>query len=199
MTLRGPETSASIMECPADGEWFAIRFKVGTFMPRFLPGSLRDHKDVTLPPATSYSFWLNGSALDYPDYDNAESLVNRFARSGILARDPIVVDTLLRRPEEPSLRSVQRHFLRCTGITYASIRQIERARYATRLLRDGVSILDVVSCAGYFDQAHLTRSLKKLIGETPARIVERQTQLSFLYKTDSSTEAIFLPDPAVLG
>lgn len=195
LTLRGPETSATTLDCPGGGEWTCIRFKVGTYMPRFLPGRLRDHKDVTLPPATGQSFWLNGSAFEYPDYDNAETLVSRLVRSGILARSLIVVDTLLRRPQKLSLRSAQRHFLRSTGLTYAAIRQIERARYATRLLRDGVSILDVVSCAGYFDQAHLTRSLRKLIGETPAKIVERQRQLSFLYKTDSSTGAIFLTDP----
>src|SRR5262250_3749597 len=105
ITLRGPETTATTMDCPAEGEWIAIRFKVGTFMPRFLPGSLRDHKDVTLPPATGHSFWLNGSALDYPDFDNAETFVKRLAKSGILSRDAVVNDTVLRRPRELSLRS----------------------------------------------------------------------------------------------
>ena len=193
LTLRGPETIATTVDCPADGEWIGIRFKVGTFMPRFLPGSLRDHQDVHLPPATSRSFWLNGSVLDYPDFDNAEIFVKRLAKSGILARDPIVEETLQSRPGELSLRSVQRYFLRSTGVTYATFRQIERARYATNLLREGVSILDVVSRLGYFDQAHLTRSLKRFIGETPAKIVERRKQLSFLYKTCSAAEAIVLP------
>jgi len=145
LTLRGPETTATTLDCPADGEWIGIRFKVGTFMPRFLPGSLRDHKDVTLPPATGHSFWLNGSALEYPDFDNAETFVKRLAKFRILSRDPIVDDTLLRRPGELCLRSVQRHFLRSTGVPYVTFRQIERARYATNSLREGVSILDVVS------------------------------------------------------
>ena len=186
LTLRGPETAATNIDCPAEGEWIAIRFKVGAFMPRFLPGSLRDHKDVTLPSATGHSFWLNGSALDYPDFDNAETFVKRLATSGILCRDPMVDDTLLRKPGGLSLRSAQRHFLRSTGVTYATFRQIERARFATTLLREGVSILDVVSSAGYFDQAHLTRSLRHFIGETPAKVIQRQKQLSFLYKTNFS-------------
>ena len=194
LTLRGPETTATTLDCPAEGEWIGIRFKVGTFMPRFLPGSLRDHKDVTLPPATGHSFWLNGSALEYPGFDDAETFVRRLAKSGILSRDPIVDDTLLRRPGELSLRSSQRHFLRSTGVTYATFRQIERARYATSLLREGVSILDVVCSVGYFDQAHLTRSLGRFIGETPARIIQRQKQLSFLYKTTLSEEATVLPE-----
>lgn len=193
LTLRGPETTATALDCPAEGEWIAIRFKIGTFMPRFLPGSLRDHKDVTLQPATRRSFWLNGSALDYPDFDNAEVFVKRLADSGILSCDPVIRDTLLRRPAELSLRSAQRHFLRSTGVTYATFRQIERARYATTLLREGVSILDVVSRLGYFDQAHLTRSLNRFIGETPAKIIQKQKQLSFLYKTNLSAETIVLP------
>jgi len=153
-------------------------------MPRFLPGSLRDHNDVTLPPATGQSFWLNGSTLEYPTFDNAESLVKRLAKSGILSRDPIVEDTLLRRPRELSLRSAQRHFLQSTGVTYATFRQIERVRYATILLREGVPILDVVSRLGYFDQAHLTRCFRRFIGETPAKIIQRRRQLSLLYKTE---------------
>lgn len=82
-----------------------------------------------------------------------------------------------------SLRSVQRRFLRVTGITHAAFRTIERARYATCLLREGTSISDVVHLAGYFDQPHLTRSLKHLIGQTPAEISRGTCQLSLLYKT----------------
>ena len=192
LTLRGPETRATALDCPAEGEWVSIRFKPGAFMLGFLPGMLRDHQDLTLPPATGRSFWLNGSALEYPSFDNAETFVERLAKSGILTRDPIVEDTLLRRPRNLSLRSAQRRFLQSTGVTYATFRQIERARYATILLREGVSILDVVSRLGYFDQAHLTRSLKRFIGETPAKIILGQKQLSFLYKTASPAEAIFL-------
>jgi methylphosphotriester-DNA--protein-cysteine methyltransferase len=81
------------------------------------------------------------------------------------------------------LRSAQRHFLRATGITHNAIRRIERARHATNLLRQGVAIADAVYEAGYFDQAHLTRSLKHLIGQTPAQIIRAEEQLSFLYKT----------------
>jgi methylphosphotriester-DNA--protein-cysteine methyltransferase len=63
--------------------------------------------------------------------------------------------------------------------------QIERARYATLLLRCGVSIPDAAHQAGYFDQPHLTRSIKQFIGHTPAELLDedRSDQLSFLYKT----------------
>src|SRR5438445_722818 len=181
LTLRGPETKATSIDCPAEGEWLGIRFKLGTFMPRFLPGSLRDQNDVTLPDATSRSFWLNGSAWQYPDFDNAETFIKRLAKAGLLSREPTVDAALQGQLQTQSVRSTQRHFLRATGITYATFRQIERARYATNLLKDGISILDAVHLAGYFDQAHLTRSVRYLIGQSPTKIIRGEKQLSFLY------------------
>jgi AraC-like DNA-binding protein len=183
MTLRGPETRATSLDCPADGEWLGIRFRLGTFMRAFMPGELRDRQDVTLPDASSRSFWLNGSAWEYPDFENADTFVKRLVQKGLVTQDP-AVDAVLRgqRPER-SLRSAQRHFLRATGLTHSTVRQIDRARYAANLLRSGVSILDAVHAAGYYDQAHLTRSLKYRIGQTPGGIIRADEQLSFLYKT----------------
>src|SRR5262245_35542999 len=69
LTLRGPETRATTADCPAEGEWLGIRFKLGTFMPQLTPGHLLDRRDVTLADATSHSFWLNGSAWEYPNFE----------------------------------------------------------------------------------------------------------------------------------
>ncbi|MEO8657276.1 MAG: helix-turn-helix domain-containing protein [Bryobacteraceae bacterium] len=181
LTLRGPETKAASVTCPAEGEWLAIRFKLGTFMPQLPPATLRDHNDVTLPGASSRSFWLNGSAWEYPDFENADIFVRRLTKAGIIVRDPVA-----QQPHDLSPRSAQRHILRATGLTQAAIGQIERARHTTTLLREGVSIIDAVHLAGYFDQAHLTRSLKRFIGQTPTEIIHRTSQLSFLYKTNLS-------------
>jgi hypothetical protein len=183
LTLRGPETKATTVDCPADGEWLGIRFRLGTFIPRLPPGQLLDGNDVTLPDASSRSFWLDGSAWEYPSFENAETFVAKLVQKGIITRDP-AVDALVGGQPPQSLRSAQRRFLRATGLTHRAVRQIERARHATNLLRQGVSILDAVHDAGYFDQAHLTRSLKHLIGQTPGEIGRGRTQLSFLYKTE---------------
>jgi hypothetical protein len=37
LTLRGPETKATTLDCPAEGERLGILFKLGTFMPQLLP------------------------------------------------------------------------------------------------------------------------------------------------------------------
>ena len=183
LTLRGPETKATTVDCPADGEWLGIRFKLGTFIPRVPPGQLLDRNDVTLPDASSRSFWLDGSAWEYPNFENAETFVTRLVRSRLLARDPAVDAALRGEARALSRRSTQRHFLHATGMTHTTFRKIERARVAASLLRQGVSIADTVHETGYYDQAHLTRSLRKLIGETPARIARQETQLSLLYES----------------
>lgn len=182
VTLRGPETTATTADCPADGEWFGIRLAVGTFLPRHPAATLRDRQDVDLP-ATSRTFHLAGTTWESPHFENAESLVTRLVRAGVLAHDPAVPAALAGDPTALSRRSAQRHFLLSTGMTQTAHRQIERARHAALLLRAGASIQDVVAAAGYFDQAHLTRAVRRLIGETPAALRKQERQLSFLYKT----------------
>jgi AraC-like DNA-binding protein len=186
LTVRGPETRMTTIDCPPEGKWIGIRFKLGTFLPQFPPTSLSDRRDVTLPAASTRSFWLNGSAWEYPSYENADTFVARLLKKGIVVRDRTVEATVRGELNAVSLRSAQRHFRRATGLTHAASRAIERARYATNLLREGRSIAAVVHLAGYFDQPHLTRSLKHLIGQTPAEIAQRTRQLSLLYKTAPS-------------
>jgi hypothetical protein len=183
ITLRGPETMATPADCPADGEWLGIRFSHGTYMPAVTPGEVRDRRDATLPDASARSFWLDGSAWEYPDFENADTFVARLLRRGILVRDPVVSAALGGNVDERSLRTAQRHVLRATGLSQRAIVQIERARHATQLLRAGLPILDVVHEAGYYDQADLTRSLRRRIGLTPLQVARRVEQLSFLYKT----------------
>lgn len=184
LTVRGPETHATTAECPALGEWMGIRFKLGTYMPSLLPRTLIDRNDVTLPSLSDRSFMLNSSGWQYPSFENVETFVNRLARAGIIWRNSNQNALFYDPPRGISLRSAQRNFLRCTGVTQNTVRQIERARYAARLLRQGVSISDTVFQAGFFDQAHLTRSVKHLIGDTPGRLLRGEEQLSFLYNTE---------------
>ena len=87
LTVRGPETNAATLDCPAEGEWLGIRFKLGTFMPHLPARNLLDRRDVTLPEATGQSFWLNGSAWEYPDFENAETFVNRLVHDGLIMVD----------------------------------------------------------------------------------------------------------------
>jgi AraC-like DNA-binding protein len=188
ITLRGPTSRAAPAFCLADAEFFGIQFKPGVFMPNIPAKMVMDRHDLNLPEAGSTSFWLNGAAWQYPDYESADTFVNHLVRAGLLVYDPIVGNVLQREPVDTTLRTVQRRFLQATGLTYNTMYQINRAQYATTLLNEGVSILDTVHQAGYFDQPHLTRALKHFIGLTPAQIIDqgRSERLSFLYKKNPS-------------
>jgi len=189
ITVRGPETKVTPLHVTLVGaEFFGIIFKYGAFMPRFPVRSLVDG-DLDLPDASSQSFWLEGSAWQFPNYENADTFVERLVREDLLVCDPLIGPVLRGEPQELSPRSVQRRFVQATGLTQGSIRKIERARHATLLLQQGVSILDTVERAGYADQAHLTRSLKHLIGKTPTQIINKSEpeQLSLLFKTEFSS------------
>jgi hypothetical protein len=166
----GPWTTAGVASWGEGAEILWIKFKLGAFMPH-LP--VRDCLDVEtiLPGAASRSFWLKGSAWQFPDYDNVETFIDRLVRAGVLVRDPVVNASLRDElPEMPS-RTMRHRFLRATGLTQSHIRQVERAQQAEALLRQGVSILDTVFELGYYDQPHLTRSLKQWIGHTPAQLL----------------------------
>lgn len=169
-TVRGPETRATEADYPADTEFFGIIFRLGTFLPHLPTRMIMDRRDLTLPEASSGSFWLQGSAWQFPDFDNADTFVNRLTRVGLLAHDPVVDAVLDGSPYPLSVRAVQYRFLQATGLTYNTIQQIERARRAITLLQRGWSILDTIAEAGYYDQPHLTRAMKRYAGETPAKI-----------------------------
>jgi AraC-like DNA-binding protein len=186
--LRGPSSKATPAFCPADAEFFGIQFKPGAFLHNLPARMVANRQDLDLPEATRTSFWLNGSAWQYPNYENADTFVNRLVHEGVLVYDRIVGAILKKQAVDLSLRTVQRRFSQATGLTQNSFYQINRARYATGLVKQGLSIVDTVYEAGYFDQPHLTRSLKHFIGLTPAQLFDqsRTERLSFLYKKNPS-------------
>jgi AraC-like DNA-binding protein len=184
IALRGPETAATAAPVSADSASFGVIFKLGTVMPHLPVGRLVDNQ-INLPQAAGKSFWLHSSTWQFPDYDNIDVFVNQLVREDVLIYEPSIKSILTGMNEDVSIRTAQRRFLQATGITNNAVYQIERARYATLLLKNGLSILDTVDWAGYYDQPHLTRSLIRYIGQTPTQIQgKKEAQpLSYLYKT----------------
>lgn len=183
VTLRGPVTRAKLIECPPNGEWLAIRFRLGAYFPRLPTGALLDRQDVHLPLHGCDHFWFSGLSWEIPTFENGETFVDRLVRAGVLSRSHAADAVREGDVDWMSKRSVQRHFARATGLTLSGHQRIERARHAADLLMDGRSILDATFEAGYFDQAHLTRSVRDLVGMAPAQLIRERPQLSFSYKT----------------
>jgi AraC-like DNA-binding protein len=169
----GPLPTAAQLSYTAGTELLWIRFALGTFMPHMPVRKFLDVETV-LPEASSQSFWLKGSAWEFPNFENVETFIDRLTREELLVRDPLV-SAVLDEDYQPDIppRTLRHHFLQSTGLTQAYLRQQKRAQHAVTLLEQGMSILDTVFETGYFDQAHMTRSLKQFIGYTPAQIARR--------------------------
>ena|SRR2546421_280 len=174
LTVRGPESRATTARIPQEAEFFGIVFSPGTFMPSLPPGRLVD-RSLTLPRATNTSVWLDGSRLELPGPETVDVFVDRLVTNGQLVHDPVASAAVSGNVQALSARSVERRVSRATGLTRGAIRQIRRAERAVELLSRGVSPLDVAHQVGYADQPHLTRSLKRFVGQTPTQIATSAT------------------------
>jgi hypothetical protein len=186
--VQGAGSRAGQAPVPEDATFFGIDFTLGTTMARRPVGRLVDgHAELT--DVTRGSFWLDGSAWHRPGWDDgwddAEALVERLVRAGVLVRDPLVADVVRGYEPDVSPRTVQRRFHGATGFTRGAVRRIDRARNAAVLLRQGVPAIEVVHRLGYFDQPHLAHSLTRFVGRTATSLQagDREGPLSLLYKT----------------
>ena len=175
ITARGPETSASQADFPADAAFVGITFTLGTFMPQLSLRTLRDRQDATLPATSRTTFWLQGATGELPTFENAHVFVTRLIRQGLLVRDRLVAAALAGERPALSCRALQYRFVQATGVPHKTIQQIERARRAVALLEQGTPIAATAVDLGYCDQAHLTQALKRFIGRTPAHIAQQST------------------------
>lgn len=164
----GPWSNAAPLPYFAGAEPTWIRFRLGAFMPH-LPTRRFANRETTLPDTANHGFWLHGETWELPTFENADTFADRLVRAGTLAFDPLVSAALSDHPLDVSPRTLRHRFLQTTGLTQGHIRQYERAMQAARYLQQGMSILDTVATAGYFDQPHLTRALKHFTGYTPAQ------------------------------
>jgi AraC-like DNA-binding protein len=172
LSIRGPETKATPTPIPeGHAEYLGIIFKRGVFMPHF-PKQKLVNDAIHLPQSTRNAFTVVGGVFEIPTFENADSFIIRMMRNELLTHDQLVDDVLRGMTQDLSVRSLQRRFLHVTGLTYKTIQQIERARQAMSMLQEGRSIVDVVYEAGYFDQPHLTRSMKLLMGQTPSEVAK---------------------------
>ena len=137
-----------------------------------LPGRMTAHQGVVRPLAGRHSFWSGQERLEVPSFDNAEQFVRQLAARGLIERDRVVrraLDGALQRLDE---RTTQRHFADVTGLSAKTFQQVLRAGDAVKRLEAGEAPAAVAADLGFTDQAHLTNSLKRIMGRTPGQIAQ---------------------------
>jgi hypothetical protein len=165
----GLTTRPVVYEHSAGDETLVISFKPSAFMP-LMPGEVMRDEGVVLEKFGRGSFWIGTDVRDIPTFENADVFVEHLVRQEIVQSNDIVASVLEGQPKAMSERTMQRHFLRTTGLTYKSFTLIERAQQAVALLRMGRPALDVAFALGYADQAHMINSLRAIMGQTPGQI-----------------------------
>lgn len=178
--LQGTQPEAAMAPVPPGAEFTGIRF----------PSDWRLAAEVPHPRAGEFvpldtdgrGFLLGGRRWLHPRFDDAEVLTEALIECGLLVLDPQRTGSA----GDVSLRTIQRRFKRATGMTPTHARQVRRARNAAVDLIEGESWDAVCHTHGFYDQAHLSRSLRRFIGLTPTALRLRHDHrppLSLLYKT----------------
>jgi AraC-like DNA-binding protein len=168
--LTGPSTKSRTIVYEAGQNSWGIVFKAHVFIFN-LPKVEMLNASTLLPMASASSFLLGTQAVELANFFEAEKFVDDLVKRGLLNANLSIGKALAGSEAPMSIRSLQRHFLSTTGLTKNKTQQIARARQAFALLQQGKPIADAVFEAGYADQAHMTRALKLLAGQTPKQIL----------------------------
>jgi hypothetical protein len=154
---------------PGD-EILTISFSAATYMAT-MPGESMRNEAVLLEMFGRGRVRIGGAYREIPTFDSALDFAERLVREGIVESNKVVASILGERPRAMSERTLQRHFLKTTGLTYKRFTLIDRARQAVSLLNAGEKAADVAVALGYSDQAHLINSVREIMGQTPGQII----------------------------
>lgn len=169
--LRGPESRATELTCPADWEFFGVELRLGAYIPLFPPSGLVNLNDALLPTEDGGRIVLDNRRWEMPTPQNVDVFVGRLLRAGLLVVDPLVDDIRHgERPRAMSKRTAQLRFRRAVGISHRNLASIERAQRSAQFLTAGGSIADAVTVGGYYDQPQLAKAMRWATAHTPGQL-----------------------------
>lgn len=171
----GLTTSSVTFDGKAGDEILSVSFGPGTFMP-LMPGDEMRDQGIMLDMIGKQRFWLGTEVMEVPGFDDVDAFIRRLFSSGLVHNNPAVAAIAAGHPPAMTERTMQRHFLQTTGLTYKYFTQVQRTQKAMSLLQAGRTAADVAFALGYSDQPHLIRSLKAIIGQTPGQIADKNSK-----------------------
>lgn len=172
VTVNGIGKGAVRVPYKANVESVGIALKPGVFLRNIKGEDIVDQQIVVTKNNTDF-VEIDGQLFTIPSYADAEQFVDKLIAAGIILTSKIVSSFDDGNVKGTSERSLRRHIAKTTGLSPYFFHQIRRAQHAVRLLQQGHSIAQAAVNAGYTDQAHMTKSLKLLIGRTPAEIIKQ--------------------------
>ena len=208
--VKGPTTVASHVEPAATTRNYGIAFKAGaaslfTAVPL---GELRDRM-LDLFALDDRDLALLARLVQSSGFDDVTRLFDRFLSSRLSDATDIHLGRMLYHGLCRSAGSGQSRFVLSSGYSERHLRRlfqdklgtspktaarIGRLRYTLDAMQRGVQPLSqIASSAGYFDQAHLNREFKAMIGASP---IVFQSNLAPLARRFNEFEASPKPDRA---
>lgn len=169
MMIAGQATKPQKIPYLAGTKSVVISFAPGAYMPQYPAEALLDGAEM-LPNFDADHFMLAGHTFKFPTFEDAEDLVGELVKLKILKNDSVVDGELRGTPKAMSDRGKQRHFAQTTGLTKKYLGQIKQAQRAVMLLQQGKKPVEAAVEAGYTDQPHLAKSLRKIMGSKPSDV-----------------------------
>jgi AraC-like DNA-binding protein len=190
--LFGVMTGKFAYHCVGKGHVFGVKFRPGAFYP-FYRQPVSNFIDATLPIDAVFGVDVNeleASVVGQADETERVRIVESVLRAHLPERDPNVeligriidaiaadrsirrADDLIERMNLPR-RTIQRLFNEYVGIGLKWVIQRQRLHEAVEQIADGqpVDWAGLALDLGYFDQAHLIKDFKSIMGQTPGEYV----------------------------
>lgn len=177
LLLSGPTGKAEPTTFEAGDRVLVMRLRPGVHLP-FIAGAKLANVNRFLAHAGKDHFWLQSTAVAFPNFNNVEVFVERLAKDGLLARDIVVEDALGQKSQRHNPRTIQRHFMAATGLTMNHVQQIKRAELARGLLASNHTLTAVAYETGYSNPGHMTNAFKYFFGRTPSALRALMTHSS---------------------
>lgn len=164
VVLRGSETRPRTERLPAGYACTTIRLQPGVVLEGFDARQFLN-RWMTIPANIASNFCLNGARLHYPDFYNAEQLIEQLDNLGRLTYEPASSRDHILLPH-----TYARLVKRTTGLSPYQLRQLLRLHQAFRLLKQGLPAGAVAAELDFVDQSHLTKISKQFFGHTPNQL-----------------------------
>jgi hypothetical protein len=166
--LRGPETKPRSEILLPGYTWTGIRLRPGVRLKNFPAQKFTDR--LRKVPADRHGrFQFEETLLQFPDFNNAEQLIERMRDLGYISGK---VWSSQEFPKQGmSSKTYSRFVKRSTGLSPYKLHQMQRMAEAFHLLRRGMPAATVAAELGFADQAHLHRALKQFLGHTPKELL----------------------------
>lgn len=166
--LRGPETKPRNDIIEPGYIWTAVRLQPGVQIKNFPVQQFTDDFYM-LPADADRKFKFANTILQFPDFRNAEQLIEQMQALSLISGKPLDDGRSLR--QGISSKSYSRLVKHATGLSPYKLHQLQRIHQALQLIQQGVPASIVAADLGFSDQAHLVRAAKQFLGHTPKELL----------------------------